>query len=951
MQPRGYVSASNGWLYRFLCRGPARVLVAAGSVRFEKRRGDNVAEIPVSAIDSIGDRSFLFRTGLTVRTSTGTECSIGGLGRGRAEKVYEAILAEARDSIQPLSARLKELDRERCELLDGTCYVRHAAGSGFHNRLVQAVQQVCELNKLARRQLTPSIYEAYRRLARLKSLARFEAARLRANDRFVRDSVPLICVAADAVLPDTLTEEQARAIATDEDVTLVFAGAGTGKTSIILGKLVHLVQNEGVDANEILVLAYNKKAAEEIRERMPRELGGATISTFHAFGLRVVASCGVAPTISELASDRRKYRRAIDGILNALLEDPRQGDAVLRFIMFNRAPWRPAFEFGLQEEYDEYIRSVELRTLNGERVRSFEELSIANFLAEHGIEYAYEAPYPVPTATTQHRQYQPDFYLHEHDLYIEHFALDEHGNPPPGWTGYAEGVHWKRELHRRHGTSLIVTSSWQHEQDTLLRALRDELEEQGVILEPVPRETLIEKLSEQQYSWLAKLLATFLDHVKTSVLSSGELRKRACAGGDRRRNARFLDVFEQVQACYEQLLADEEKLDFHDLINRAVRHTREGRWKSRYRYVLVDEFQDISAGRMRLLEALNGQDVAYFLAGDDWQSIYRFAGSDVRLVQGCGAHLGHVQERELSQTFRFADGILRPSTAFIRRNPEQTQRALHSLSSATDRGLTIVYHKSPAEGLALALQEIETTSAGERLSVLVLGRFNFSRDALNSLQRSNSLQVEFSTVHKAKGREADYVVVLDLKDDLYGFPARIEDDPLLELVLPPVNGKAYPIAEERRLFYVAMTRARGGVWLVTDKFGPSPYVTELKRETGGLREIGESLVMACPKCLRGRLVPSRSEDNLRCTNFPCCGFLAPRCPCCKTGYAVIGDPPSAGASCTNPDCDAPLRACPKCGMGVLVKVEGHSFLGCSAFVWSEPQCRYKENIAGPDTSD
>ena len=131
-------------------------------------------------------------------------------------------------------------------------------------------------------------------------------------------------------------------------------------------------------------------------------------------------------------------------------------------------------------------------------------------------------------------------------------------------------------------------------------------------------------------------------------------------------------------------------LDFHDLINLAADHIREGRWKPQYRYVLVDEFQDISAGRMALLQALQGQDVAYFLVGDDWQSIYRFAGSDVGLLRDCGDLLGHVEERTLSRTFRFADGILGPSTAFVKRNPEQTQRPLLPASEAEDEGVTIV---------------------------------------------------------------------------------------------------------------------------------------------------------------------------------------------------------------------------------------------------------------------
>ena len=136
---------------------------------------------------------------------------------------------------------------------------------------------------------------------------------------------------------------------------------------------------------------------------------------------------------------------------------------------------------------------------------------------------------------------------------------------------------------------------------------------------------------------------------------------------DRTRSEAFLDIFEQVSARYDKLLGEHK--DFHDLINHAAAHIRNGRWQSPYRYVLVDEFQDISAGRMALLRALRGRGVAYFLVGDDWQSIYRFAGSDVALVRQCGRYLGHVRERALSRTFRFARGIMEPSTAFVVRKP------------------------------------------------------------------------------------------------------------------------------------------------------------------------------------------------------------------------------------------------------------------------------------------
>ena len=300
-----------------------------------------------------------------------------------------------------------------------------------------------------------------------------------------------------------------------------------------------------------------------------------------------------------------------------------------------------------------------------------------------------------------------------------------------------------------------------------------------------------------------------------------------------------------------------------------------------------------------------------------------------------------MEERTLSRTFRFAEGILDPSTAFVKRNPEQTQRPLLPASATEDEGVAIVFDPSPAGGVNRALQDIEAKTRGRRQTVLVLGRYRQRRGELLRMPQRGSLRVEFSTVHRAKGREADYVIVLDLKDGRWGFPSKVEDDPLLELVLPPASEGAYPFAEERRLFYVAMTRTRSGAYLVTDPVRPSTFVTELLRESDGLRLIGE-LAPECPRCRRGRLRPSHSSAYLVCSDSSC-DHRAPYCPSCDAGYVLVG---GRVASCTNRDCRRPPSVCPRCGLGVLRVVDGGfgPFWGCTEY-GAKQSCRYKRNIA------
>ena len=236
-----------------------------------------------------------------------------------------------------------------------------------------------------------------------------------------------------------------------------------------------------------------------------------------------------------------------------------------------------------------------------------------------------------------------------------------------------------------------------------------------------------------------------------------------------------------------------------------------------------------------------------------------------------------------------------------------------------------------------ALRHIEGIAGEVTPEVMVLGRYNKSRDAVPA-------GGEFNTVHRAKGTEADYVVVVDLADDRWGFPSQIDDDPLLELVLPPPHGKAYAFAEERRLFYVALTRARHGAYLITHPNFPSAFVLELLAQSHSLRQIGElAPALPCPRCPNGRLVRSESRKTLRCTNQPHCVYQAPLCRNCPDGYVVVNK--KSAAACTNPGCDKPPDICPSCGLGVIVPRQSNktgTFEGCTEY-FSKLECTYTRN--------
>ena len=933
-------------LHTLLTNSLTRVSFDGETVKLSGPEGRARVELSIGSIDSVSVGRSLLRHRLNIRTTAGVEHTVADLERSQAIDYRDGIRELAKQRQPAVRSTLAGLTADLDQLFNGEGYVRRSEADTCHADLASLVSQC---GSLVQDGLDTEARDEFRRLNSLRDKETFERVREGNNRRFLDRQIPLVQQTVWNAVNTRLTEEQAEAVATDEDVTLVLAGAGTGKTSVIVGKLAHLVRDRSIPPDEILVLAYNRKAAQEIRERLPGYLRDTHVSTFHSLGHRIIAESKIAPTVSRLAADQFAFTIAVDSILGELLNDPTHSRSLAEFIAYWQAPYRSAFEFRSRTEYDDYVRSIELRTLSGDLVKSYEELVIANYLTEHGVEFNYERPYGVRTATQRHRQYQPDFYLPEHDIYIEHFALDRSDNPPPGWVGYADGVAWKREIHRRYETRLIETYSWYQSEGVLRERLGGSLEAAGVTLVQRDVGPLVLELARRKISLLARLTTTFLTHAKTADLSLEELATRARRSGDPARAETFLGVYRQVRDRYEQILADEKAIDFHDLINHAVENISEGRWKQPFRYVLVDEFQDISSGRMRLLQAMDGGGVTFFLVGDDWQSIYRFAGSDVSLMRDCQLYLGHVQHRNLSRTWRFGKGILGPSTAFIQRNPEQTCRNLTPANVPEDRGITIVYDPNPANALLQALQDIQAATGEKIATVLVLGRYQRSAGLLPPGPHGPHLTVTFSTVHSAKGQEADYVIVLDLRDARTGFPSRIEDDPLLDLVLPPVMERSYPLAEERRLFYVAMTRARIGVYLVTDPVYPSEFVTELMEHSPDLPRIGESPPPLCPLCSGGRLIPSQNGRALRCTNRSSCVNTAPLCHSCNSGYTVVRN----GASeCLNPSCVNPGEACPLCRTGVLVVRSGRRgrFWGCTMY-WSEPPCRFTRDASGSRRPD
>ncbi|MGB4057243.1 MAG: UvrD-helicase domain-containing protein [Alphaproteobacteria bacterium] len=643
----------------------------------------------------------------------------------------------------------------------------------------------------------------------------------------------------DTVESKPLTNLQRRSVILDERRNLVVAGAGTGKTSVIVAKAGYLIESGKCRPEDILLLAFNADAAKELAERCKSRLGVEIQAlTFHALGNQIVGTVEPkVPTLSRLATDRQHFSGFLDNVIGELKTDKQSWKRARSFVLGHLKAYREESEFATIEEYQAYTRTVELRALSGDLVKSFAELDIANFLFFKGVRFVYEKRYPRVST-----RYQPDFYLPDFDIWLEHFGIGMDGSTAPyiDRQKYHKEMEWKRGVHAQNKTKLLETYSWEKSKGILTTQLNKRLRDAGVKYEPRSQEEIFKALQNAGYmTQLAVLVGTFLSHFKSTHMSLRELVRKAKASSNSVRAVAFSQLFEVFYTKYQAELDSKEprEIDFNDMISSATEYVRDGRFMIPWKYIIVDEFQDISMGRYRLLEVmLKGcDDLQFFAVGDDWQSIYRFAGSDISIMSRFRRFFGRATVVKLDQTFRFNDKIASVSGEFIQKNPNQIRKKLNTTLVCESPQVFVHWVEReegrPSDGATLE-RVIDVIKAGRDLedaSLLILARYNHllpNASILKSLEKTWPGHVRTPlTVHRSKGLEADYVIVDGLTADEFGFPSEIEDDPLLGLVL--ARPDSYSHAEERRLFYVALTRARHQVHLIADRERPSSFVLEL----------------------------------------------------------------------------------------------------------------------------
>ena len=741
----------------------------------------------------------------------------------------------------------------------------------------------------------------------------------------------------DHLFPNPLTQEQRLCIVDDSYRTLVIASAGSGKTTTLIGKYAFLLKEGLASPKEILVLAFNKAIEQELSEKIKKLIpDGARpeVYTFHGFGLELLRRTEGRKKVDILSESSSEGLLDTANVLGIIDKAKGKYPKIENWISEFRAecPYHQIEEFARNEtEYNEAVSSYPYRKepfqSGGEFkpkripsldtrywVRSQQELAIINSLIIKGVNVEYESPYPDGQIT-------PDFYYPEIDLWHEHFAINRDGSSP--FPGYVETFRRKKKFYEERGGDFLFTYSYEYYEGTVLEKIFRKLDEKGISYDPPPKKYIERRLGELYTDDTYNLISRCVKLAKANDLSPIELSGRLDSLHDRFRSKLFRRFFLPIFESYQNILSENGTIDFEDMILRPTRHLsgaeRERFWPSQYKYVLVDEFQDVSESRKNFLAQILSPDSRLFAVGDDWQSIYGFTGSnsmvmkefldsDKPLAPEKKMQEGSVSSfkprgYKIQETFRTCKPISDLASEFIQKNPAQIRKSVRSRpaddSTPAVNICSVDYYNN--ENLKKVLDLIPRSDKSR--GVFILGRKNREIEAVSPrdlMAYRDDLRISRGTIHKSKGLEEDIVIILGMDSGMRGFPNYGGDDPLISVFLPPSD--SYLNSEDRRVMYVAMTRAREKVFLVNQSVQPSAFIGEVKEIC---RRLGVKfndvvlrgdVVRPCPECLSKGLVEGRWNGALvrrvrsnpppysiflGCTNFGkgLCNYTSSEVPC------------------------------------------------------------------------
>ena len=758
-----------------------------------------------------------------------------------------------------------------------------------------------------------------------------------------------------------LDEEQRRVVLSDEDYTLVIAGAGAGKTTTIEAKVKYLIDKKNVNPDKILIISFTRKATKELQDRCKKLGLPVVISTFHSIANTIIKGTedekyniatgdvmftSIKKFLLENTNDESFVKKILLFFASYLQVPPGEDNLALLINELNKNDCS-TMRADIAKTIEDFQKKQETnrRTIKDEKVRSAEECRIANFLFINGIDYEYEPVYQYGFKDTI-KPYCPDFLIKQFDkeIYLEHFGISEDGKNPrfssEELETYKKHVNDKIILHKQHGTKLIYTFSKYNDGRDTIAHLKEELQKAGISFEfknsKEVYKAIIQNIEDKYFNKFIQLVCVFISRFKTNNFTPSKFDEWKVSLKDERTKL-FINICYQCYLAYMAELKSTNSIDFEDMINNAsniLENKINSGEKLPYDYIFVDEYQDISLQRFDLCERLSKCSNAKIIAvGDDWQSIFRFSGAKVELFTKFEEMMGYANVLKITKTYRNSQELIDIAGSFVMVNNEQIKKELKSNKSISDPVLLMSYKDTydkddtdkPIDRMCQAIEkslDVIVKTNGKEGSVLFVGRYGFEGFQLGNQSKYFSLyngvirslkypdlKITYLTAHSSKGLGYDNVIIINGKDAILGFPSKIVDDPVMKLVIKDTEDIEY--AEERRLFYVALTRTKNRVFIITPIHRPSKFILEIKDKFKTVILDGEELdpienlnnIIKCPCC--GYPLQRRENHHFTaakklwiCSNDPeVCGFVTndllggkmaiSKCPNCEDGYLVV----------------------------------------------------------------
>lgn len=686
-----------------------------------------------------------------------------------------------------------------------------------------------------------------------------------------------------------LNEKQRDAVISEEKRLLVLAGAGSGKTKTLLQKLIYLIEEKGISPANILAITFTKNAANEMIDRLiisadrsgeyqkqlfdkrksaaekDRErhvwqkkftwIDGLTIKTFHSFCYHVLRNYGVkefdnqfkiiGDTKSNDEDELTKFaapETAFEVMHKLLIEACEDTEYLLnlkRYILdylIDKIHLKSSLQKLPLEEGKYYT------TLDGTKVRSKSEQFIADWFYRHSIKFEYE-----PLLNVKDFSFHPDFYIPAANLYIEHIS------------NLSFSTKDKEEQFRKGNLLLVKTYESMTKDSALFNHTLDKIVKNRLPADYRRNVPLNYKEEFQGYHSEVKdfirQILRITDMIKVENVNINTVLENALQDQHERVRG-FYQLAIPIVKAYMDYCTDKSYLDFNDLIIRTTALFRNhediaNKFKDKLQYILVDEFQDVNNLQVELIKLLLTDETQLFCVGDDWQSIYGFRGSNVNYIIEFEKHFKNAKTVKLNLNYRSTQSIVGASNEVIKHNKFRIDKQIRA-SKKSEHKIVVFSGNTEEENLDFCLQKVEELQKeGVRGDeILFLYRRSKMYRPYFFMFRNNGVRVQAKTIHASKGLEARVVFIIGLTEGSGGFPDIWLEDRIFQIIKEANHDLL--MEEERRLFYVAITRAKDKLFLITEKGKESSFLKEIPetftvRTTNAITQVGDE-VLLCKHC-------------------------------------------------------------------------------------------------------